>query len=106
MKTALLLAAFLMLGAAVGAVHFRLLARDADLLVRGGSVGAALGVRLGRFALTIAALVLAARIGGWPALLATALGFALVRPVMVRRLGAVPVRAAAQGADAVRGPGA
>lgn len=86
---------FFGLGAGAGAVHFRLLARDADLLVRGGPVAAVLAARFGRFALTLLVLVLAAKLAGWPALLAAAAGFGLARPVMLRRLGAVSAGAAA-----------
>ena len=103
MTGALPILLFLGLGAGAGAVHFRLLAHDARLLVGGGPVAAALAVRLGRFVLTLLVLVLAAKVAGWPALLAAAAGFGLARPVMLRRLGRVAGRATT--ADAGAGPG-
>jgi len=84
--TALWIALFALLGAGAGAVHFAALARDADLLVRGGSPLAAIGLRLGRMALTIAVLLLAA-LKGWPILLAAFAGLMAMRQVMIARLG-------------------
>ncbi len=79
---------FVPLGAAAGAVHFAAISRDADLLVRGGSPLAALGLRLGRVLLTIVVLVAAAR-QGLPVLLGAAGGFMVARQIILRRLGAV-----------------
>ncbi|RDE05603.1 ATP synthase subunit I [Sphingomonas aracearum] len=78
---------FFALGALAGAVHFAALARDADLLVRGGSALAVIGLRLGRMLLTVAMLVVAAR-QGWPALVAASIGTLVARQLVLRRLGA------------------
>ena len=86
---ALWLFLFALLGAGAGAVHFAALARDADLLVRGGSVLAAIGLRLGRAALTVAVLLLAA-LKGWPMLLAAFAGLMAARQMMIARLGMRP----------------
>jgi F1F0 ATPase subunit 2 len=83
--TAFWLALFALLGAGAGAVHFAAIARDADLLVRGGSPLAAVGLRLGRMVLTVAVLLLAT-INGWPMLLAALAGLMAMRQVMIRQL--------------------
>lgn len=79
---------FLTLGVVAGAVHFVALARDTDLLVRGGSPTLAMALRLARIALIVVVLVLATR-QGWPTLLAAALGFAVARTLVIRRIGGV-----------------
>ena len=70
-------------------MHFAAIARDADLLVRGGSPLAAVGLRLGRMALTVAVLLLAA-LKGWPILLAAVAGLMVMRQMMIARLGLRP----------------
>lgn len=79
---------FLTLGVVAGAVHFVALARDTDLLVRGGLPVLAMVLRLGRIVLTAMVLVLATR-QGWPTLLAAAIGFAIARTLVIRRIGGV-----------------
>lgn len=79
---------FALLGAGAGAAHFTAIARDADLLVRGGSPFVALGLRVGRLLLTIAVLAAAAR-HGWPVLLAATAGFMAMRQIVLRRFGTV-----------------
>ncbi|OAN65074.1 ATP synthase subunit I [Sphingomonas sp. TDK1] len=79
---------FLTLGVVAGAVHFVALARDTDLLVRGESPTLAMALRLARIALIVVVLVLATR-QGWPTLLAAALGFAVARTLVIRRIGGV-----------------
>lgn len=74
-------------GVAVGAVHFALLGRTVALWLGGGSVRAALALQLGRLALTLIVLGLAARAGG-PALLACAAGVFVGRSLALRRRGA------------------
>lgn len=86
MSEALQLLFFLALGLGAGAAHMALIAREVAALMQGGSVLAGLGMRLGRFALTIAALAWAAS-RGWPFLLAAALGFGLARLLLLRRAG-------------------
>ncbi|RQW40897.1 ATP synthase subunit I [Novosphingobium sp. LASN5T] len=73
------------LGMASGAIHFLSLRKDANLLVAGGSIFAALGWRLGRLAVTIGTLVWAATQGA-PALMAAAGGFLLARHLILLRL--------------------
>lgn len=77
---------FACFGTAAGAMHFLSLRKDADLLVSGGPVLAALGWRLGRLVVTIGTLVWAATQGA-PALLAAAGGFLLARHLVLRLLG-------------------
>lgn len=77
---------FAMLGAGVGALHFAAISRDVDLLADGGSVGAMIGLRLGRLLMTVAVLAISAR-QGWPALLAATFGFMVARQIVLRRLG-------------------
>ncbi len=61
-----------------------LIAKDADLLVRGGSVAAAAGLRLTRLLMTTGVLLFSV-LHGWQTLLAAALGFLLARQsVLVR----------------------
>lgn len=72
-------------GVAVGAIHFLSLRKDADLLVAGGPVLAAIGWRLGRLAVTIGTSVAAATQGA-PALLAAAGGFLLARSLVLHRM--------------------
>ncbi|WP_454887504.1 N-ATPase subunit AtpR [Sphingomonas oryzagri] len=77
---------FLLLGMAAGALHLAAIARDADWVVRGGPAWTAIGIRIGRMALTALVLLLAARMG-WPMLLAVATGWMTARSAMLRRLG-------------------
>lgn len=79
---------FLAAGAAVGAVHFILLARDARLLTAGGSIVKFMSLRLARLVATAAVLALAA-LAGWPSLLAAAVGFLAARQWSLKRFGAV-----------------
>lgn len=74
------------LGVLVGTLYFVAIAWDADLLVRGGTVSAAIVVRPGRILLTVSVLTMASR-SGWPALLATLAGIMTARCVVLRRLG-------------------
>ncbi|MDF0543925.1 ATP synthase subunit I [Sphingobium sp. H39-3-25] len=76
---------FLMLGTVAGSVHFALIAKDADLLVHGGSALIAVGLRLARLLLT-AGILIAAALHGWPTLLAATIGFLAARQLVVRRL--------------------
>jgi hypothetical protein len=85
--TAALVIVFAAVGVAAGAVHFVLLDRSVALWLGGGSVRAALPLQLGRTALTLSILVLAAR-AGWPALLACAAGVFLGRMLVLRQAGA------------------
>lgn len=77
---------FALAGAGAGALHFLAIARDVQVLTHGGSVLAALGLRLGRILLTVIVLAAAAR-QGWPVLLGAAAGFMAVRQVVLNRLG-------------------
>lgn len=85
--TAFFVLLFLALGAVAGTVHFMAIARDAELLVHGGSALLTLGLRLGRLLLTASVLIVAAR-HGWPALFATAIGILIARQVVMVRLRA------------------
>ncbi|MBW4330227.1 ATP synthase subunit I [Stakelama sp. CBK3Z-3] len=78
---------FLMLGGVAGYLHFLAIARDADLLVHGGSSAAIIGMRLGRLTSTLAVMVCAA-LQGWTALAAATIGFTLARFVVLKRRGA------------------
>ncbi len=84
--TALAALLFLILGAIAGTAHFIAIAKDADLLVHGGPVIRSIGLRLGRLALTVAILVLAAR-HGWIDLLSASIGFMAARHYVMRRTG-------------------
>ncbi|MDR7256406.1 hypothetical protein J2X47_000567 [Sphingomonas sp. BE270] len=75
---------FLMLGTVAGTVHFASIAKDADLLVHGGSVLVAIGLRLARLLLT-AAVLTAGALHGWPTLLAATIGFLAARQFVIRR---------------------
>jgi hypothetical protein len=85
---ALVLCAFLGLGAGAGALHYALLARDAHDLANGGAALPILGRRLGRFALSGALFVLAAG-SGLIALIAAAAGFMALRQWSIARFGTV-----------------
>jgi hypothetical protein len=80
---------FLLVGALAGAVHFTLLARDAEALPAGGGAPRVILLRLGRFALSIAVLVMAA-LAGSAALLAAAAGHLAARQWALRRFGPAP----------------
>ncbi len=82
--TALFLLFSFSAGGLAGITHFSLIAKDADLLVRGGSVAAAAGLRLTRLLMTTGVLLFSV-LHGWQTLLAAALGFLLARQsVLVR----------------------
>ncbi len=85
--TALLALLFLGCGAVAGAIHFMVIAKDADMLVAGGSAARIAGLRLGRLVLTVALLALAA-LQGVTMLLAATGGFMAARQIVLRRLGA------------------
>lgn len=87
--TALLLPFAFVAGALAGFAHFSLIARDADLLVRGGSIAAAIGLRLARLLLTTGVLTFSA-LHGWETLLAAALGFVVARQGVLRRHRSAP----------------
>lgn len=76
---------FLMLGALAGSVHFAFIAKDADLLVHGGSALMTIALRLARLLLT-AGILIAAALQGWPTLLAATIGILAARQVVVRCL--------------------
>lgn len=76
---------FASLGVAAGGMHFVLLGRDAERLVRGGAALSSIGWRLGRLALTVALLVWAATNGAAP-LLAAACGVLVARHLVISRL--------------------
>ncbi|PHP21600.1 ATP synthase subunit I [Sphingobium yanoikuyae] len=76
---------FLMLGAMVGTVHFALIAKDADLLVHGGSALMAIALRIARMLLTAGVLISAA-LQGLPTLLAATIGFLMARQLVLRRV--------------------
>jgi hypothetical protein len=76
---------FLMLGAVAGAMHFAMIAKDADLLVHGGPVLMAIGLKLARLLLTVTLLGVAA-LQGWPSLLAATIGVLVARQLVLRRL--------------------
>jgi hypothetical protein len=82
--TAAFVVFFAALGVAAGAAHFLLLRRTVALWVDGGSARAVLALQLGRLALTILVLALAAR-AGWPALIACAAGVFGGRSLVLRR---------------------
>ncbi|WP_454883318.1 ATP synthase subunit I [Sphingomonas oryzagri] len=87
--TALIALLFLALGAIAGATHFTAIAKDADLLVHGGPVIRAIGLKLGRLLFTATILVLAAR-HGWIDLLTATIGFMAARQYVIHRLGPTP----------------
>ncbi|WP_240502330.1 ATP synthase subunit I [Sphingomonas panacis] len=66
-------------------MHFAMIAKDADLLVHGGSVLMAIGLKLARLLLTVTLLVVAA-LQGWPSLLAATTGVLVARQLVLRRL--------------------
>ncbi|MGC1303864.1 MAG: ATP synthase subunit I [Caulobacteraceae bacterium] len=80
---------FLIAGFGAGWVHFALLRRSAELLVGGGSLGAGLGLHIGRLALTGATLA-AAALFGWLPLLCCAAGVTIARLVTVHRATGSP----------------
>lgn len=75
----------LIAGALLGLLFFRLLALNTSLYAA-GRAGTAAAVHVGRLALVITLLVLAARQGAGP-LLALLGGFLAVRPFLMRRYG-------------------
>ncbi len=75
----------LTLGAVAGTAHFAMIAKDADLLVHGGSVLMAIGLRLARLLLAAAVLIIAA-LHGWPTLLTATIGFLAARQFVIRCL--------------------
>ncbi|AOH87281.1 hypothetical protein AWL63_24340 (plasmid) [Sphingomonas panacis] len=72
-------------GCSGGTMHFAMIAKDADLLVHGGSVLMAIGLKLARLLLTVTLLVVAA-LQGWPSLLAATTGVLVARQLVLRRL--------------------
>jgi hypothetical protein len=84
--TLILSLAFLVLGLSAGAVHFALVARDADVVVRRGALWPILLLRIGRMALIAVLLYLAARSGALP-LLAAAGGVFVARQWALKRFG-------------------
>lgn len=80
-----LLLLFLILGAMAGTAHFMMIARDARLLVQGKGALSAIGLRLARFLLPTALLIVAAR-QGWPMLLAAAIGILIARQIVINLL--------------------
>lgn len=79
---------WLLIGLAGGAAHFALLRYNAELYVSGSAVRA-FGVQVMRMVMTTALLALAAWHGTMPLLFAT-LGFAGIRPCVLRRLASAP----------------
>ena len=75
--------AALLLGALLGHLHFAALKRTTEMYARGATLPA-VALHLGRFAVLIPALVVAAKLGAGP-LLAAALGILLARQRLVRR---------------------
>jgi len=80
---------FLALGAAVGAVHFTLLARDAELLLGETRMWRLLGLRGARLLLSGAMLLLAARCGAM-SLLAALAGLLAARHWAIKSYGPAP----------------
>jgi hypothetical protein len=82
--TILRLGGFAVLGVILGWVHFQTLRRTADLLVRGRGVALAIGLTLGRIALTVAALLWVVTWGAL-ALLSVAAGILIGRGWVMRK---------------------
>lgn len=78
------IAAAALAGTAVGWFHFASLSRVTDLLLAGRLAG--VGLQVARFALLGGFLWICSR-GGWPVLLAGALGLLAGRTLVLRRLG-------------------
>lgn len=78
-------ALWLLAGATLGLMFFRLLALNCRLYADGGAL-LAMGLHIGRLAVTVLLLVLAAKQGAVP-LMALLAGFLAVRPLLVRRYG-------------------
>jgi hypothetical protein len=79
-----LLAVATFAGIAMGCIHFVTLSRVTDLLLAGRIAG--VGLQVARFALLGGFLWLCAK-GGWPVLLAGALGVLAGRTLVLRGLG-------------------
>ncbi len=86
--TLLLALVFLALGAAAGAVHFAMIARDAELLIGGGSGSRVAWLRIGRLALSTGVLFLAALSGSVP-LIAAMIGLMAARQWATSRFGRI-----------------
>lgn len=84
--SALAAAGFLAFGLLAGGVHFALLRWNAALYGRRERLGWALVLHVLRLAGTAALLVVVARLGAMPLLLAAA-GIVIARPIVVRHLG-------------------
>lgn len=84
--TVLTASLFLLAGLLAGALHFALLRWNATLYARPGGLPWAIGLQLLRM-IAIAALLLFAAWHGALPLLLTALGIAIARPILLRRLG-------------------
>ena len=85
MISAGIIAAWALLGLVAGLAHFATLHGNARLWLQ-GRLRPALALQVARLALTVALLVVAARQGAWPLLLAIA-GFLAGRTVVMARLG-------------------
>ena len=78
----------LIAGLLIGAFHFSSLSWNTRLLAA-GAAGKAIAMQLGRIAVAVAVLILFARLLGLAALLCSALGFFVVRPLLLWRFGAL-----------------
>ena len=80
---------FLIVGAALGLLHFGALGWNVALLTGDGSRWTGAAMLFARLAITAAVFVFVARYGAMP-LLFTAAGFAVIRPFLVRRARVAP----------------
>jgi len=78
----------LLAGMAVGLAHFATLWWNTRLFTGSGSIFAAFGLQLGRFAMVVAVFFGLAKFGALP-LLAGALGLLLARHIVIKRIGGV-----------------
>ena len=78
----------LIAGLLIGAFHFSSLSWNTRLFAA-GAAGKAIAMQLGRIAVAVAVLILLARLLGLAALLCSALGFFVVRPLLLWRFGAL-----------------
>jgi F1F0 ATPase subunit 2 len=81
---------YLVAGAALGLLHFGALAWNVALLVGDGRRWLGALVLAARLAITAAVFVLVARYGGALPLMFAAAGFAVARPLLVRRAKVMP----------------
>ena len=78
----------LIAGVLLGGFHFSSGSWNARLFAT-GAAGTAIALQLGHIAVTVATLILLARLLGVPALLCGALGFLVARPLLLWRVGAL-----------------